>query len=92
MTESNLLDKYSYIYNKDETGVPLDHKQPKHIAPKGMRKVHGLSSGNKILITVVACGNAARQMLPPMVIWKGERFNHEWTVGEVPNTLYGMGG
>jgi len=25
-----------------------------------------------------------------MVIMKGERFNHEWTVGKVPNALYGM--
>ena len=70
--------------------MPLDHKQPKRIAPKGMRKVHGVSSGNKTQITVVACGNAAGHVLPPMVILKGERFNHEWTVGEVPNTLYGM--
>ena len=29
-------------------------------------------------------------MLPPMVIFKGERFNHDWVKGEVPNTLYGM--
>ena len=25
-----------------------------------------------------------------MVIFKGERFNHEWSVGEVSDTLYGM--
>ena len=25
-----------------------------------------------------------------MVIFKGEQFNHEWSKGEVPNTLYGM--
>ena len=90
LTDNNLLDKPAYIYNMDESGMPLDHNQPKRIAPKGMRKVHGLSSGNKTQITIVACGNAAGQMLPPMVILKGERFNHEWTEGEVPNTLYGM--
>ena len=69
----------------DESGIPLDYKQP-----KGMRKVHGLSSGNKMQITIVACGSAAGYMILPMVIMKGERFNHEWTVGEMPNTLYGM--
>ena len=90
LLDNNLLDKPSYIYNMDETGMPLDHKQPKRIAPKGMRKVHGVSSGNKSQITVVACGNAAGQMIPPMVIFKGEKFNHEWSVGEAPDTLYGM--
>ena len=54
-------------------------------------KVHGIASGDKFLITIVGCGNAAGQtILPPMVIFKGERFNHEWSVGEVPGTLYGM--
>ena len=64
--------------------MPLDHKQPKRIALKGMKKVHGLSTGNKSQITIVACGSATGQALPPMVIFKGERFNHEWSVGEVP--------
>ncbi|ORU94636.1 MAG: hypothetical protein A6F71_09415 [Cycloclasticus sp. symbiont of Poecilosclerida sp. M] len=57
--------------------MPLDHKQPKRIAPKGMRKVHGLSSGNKSQITIVACANAAGNVLPPMVIFKGEWFNQQ---------------
>ena len=70
--------------------MPLNYKQPRRIAPKGMRKVYGLSSGNKTQITVVACGNAAGHVLPPMIILKGGKFNHEWSVGEVPNTLYGM--
>ena len=26
------MNKTFYIYNMDETGMPLDHKQPKHIA------------------------------------------------------------
>ena len=51
------------IYNMDETGVPLDAKQLKRIAPKGMKKVHGRSSGNKTQITVFACGNAAGTLL-----------------------------
>ena len=38
----------------------------------------------------MACANAAGHVLSPMVIFKGERFNHEWSVGEVPDTLYGM--
>jgi len=29
-------------------------------------------------------------MLSPMVVFKGEHLNYEWTRGEVPGTEYGM--
>ena len=74
----------------DETGMPLDHKPPKVIAHKKMRKVHSHIFGNKSQITVVACGNAAGNMIPPMIISAGQRFNTDWTEGEVPGTMYAM--
>ena len=90
LKKHDLLDKPSCIFNMDETGMPLSHKQPKRVAVKGMRKVHGPSTGDKTQITVVACSNAAGYTIPPMVIFKGQKFNHEWSAGEVPGTLYGM--
>ena len=90
LKENDLLNKSSRIYNMDETGMPLDAKPLKRVAAKGARKVQGPASGDKSQITVVACANGAGHALPPMVIFKGERFNHEWSVGEVPDTLYGM--
>ena len=76
LTDNNLLDKPAYIYNMDETGMPLDHKQP---CLRVIRlKLPLLHVG---MLQVKCC---------LMVILKGERFNHEWTEGEVPNTLYGM--
>ena len=70
--------------------MPLDSKQLKRIASKGMKKVYGPSSGNKMQITVLACANAVRTMLPLMVIFKGERFNYDRVKGEVPDNKYGM--
>ena len=78
------------IHNMDETGMPLDAKQLKRVAPKGMKKVHGRSSGNKTQITVVVFASASSAVIPPMVIFKGERLNHDLTKGEVPGTLYGL--
>ena len=89
LRDKGLLDKPNFIYNMDESGMPLDHKQLKRIAPK---KVHGIASGNKSQVTIVACANAAGIVLPPMVILKGERLNYEYTKGEVPGRLYLMGG
>ena len=39
---------------------------------------------------MIGCGNAVGQSIPPMVIFEGKYLNHEWTVGEIPGTLYGM--
>ena len=90
LKENQLLDKSAQIYNMDESGMPLCHKQPKCIAERGARKVHGRASGDKSQITIVACANAAGYTLPPMVIFKGERLNADYTKNQVPNTLYGM--
>jgi hypothetical protein len=70
--------------------MPLEHKLPRTVSPKGVKKVRQVTSGNKTQITVLACGNAIGQAIPPMVIFSGKRFNHELSVGEVPGTLYGM--
>ena len=70
--------------------ILLDHKQLKHIAPKGIKKVHEPSSGNKSQITILAYSNAVGTVLSPMVIFKGEYLNYEWTKGEILNTIYGM--
>ena len=39
---------------------------------------------------MIGCANAAGQSVPPMVIFEGKYLNHEWTIGEVPGTFYGM--
>jgi len=74
----------------DESGMPLDHKPPKVVAQRGVKKVHCHTSGNKAQITVLACSNAAGSVIPPMVTFEGQRFNPEWSKGEVPDTLYGI--
>lgn len=62
----------------------MEHKQPKMVAPKGMKKVGQCTSGNKTQMTVLGC------------CWPGyttngvEKFNHALSEGEVPDTFYGM--
>ena len=65
--------KENQLLDRAESGMPLPHKQPKRIAERGARKVHGRASGDKSQITIVACANAAGYTLPPMVTFKGER-------------------
>jgi len=86
----NLTDKPAQIYNCDESGMPLDHKLPKTITLKGVKKVRQITTGNKTQITILGCVSATGQTIPPMVVFSGKRFNHELSIGEVPGTLYGM--
>ena len=90
LEEHDLADKPHRIYNVDESGMPLEHKQPKRVAERGTKKVYGRSSGNKAQITIVACASATGVALPPMVIFQGARLNYELTIGEVPGTLSGL--
>ena len=90
LVEHNLLNSPSQIYNMDESGIPLDPKAPNVVALKGAKKVRYRSSGRKGQVTVVACGNAAGQVIPPMVIFDAKNLNHAWTEKEIPGTKYGL--
>ena len=39
LIENDLLNKPAQIYNCDESGLPLDHKMPRVIAKRGVKKV-----------------------------------------------------
>ena len=67
------LDKYpSRIWNMDETGINLSHKPSKVIAVKGSKTVQGKASISRETITVIACGNAAGNSIPPQFIIQGK--------------------
>ena len=82
LTNHGLKDKPSQIYNCDESGMPLQHKMPKVITTKGIKKVCQCSSGNKTQITILGCANATGQTIPPMVIFSGKNFYHALSVGK----------
>jgi len=58
LEDSGLMEISNCIYNMDETGMPLNHKYLKRVAPRGIKKVHGSSSGSKMQITILVCVNA----------------------------------
>ena len=84
LQENGILNCPSRVYNMDESGMPLDHKPPKVVVPKGT-KVHCRTSGNKAQMW-----KCSRLYDSPMVNFEGKHLNPEWTKGEVPDTLYGM--
>ena len=77
LTDHGLLNRRACMYNMDKSGMPLDVKQLKWVAKKGMKKVHGQSSGDKSLI---ACGNEGTVLLP-VLIFKGQGAIESWMDG-----------
>ena len=53
--------------------MPLEHKPEKAVAQKGARNVTAHTYGNNTNITVIACGSAAGQGLPSMVLLEGKK-------------------
>ena len=56
----------------DETGMTLAHKPSKVLAKKGAKSIHGKTSTSREMITVIACGNAAGEYLPPHFVFPGK--------------------
>ena len=92
LKENNLTDCSGQIYNMDETGMPLDPRAPNVVPKAGQKKIRCHQSRKKEQVTIIGCGNAIGQSIPPMVIFEGKYLNHELMISEIPGTLYGMSG
>ena len=84
------------IYIMDETGVPLEPRPPKVFAKCGQKKVRCCTSGQKAQITVIGCGSATGQVLPPfisgcemksMVLVTGSAIKGRWNRGSSASGL-----
>lgn len=70
--ELDLHNKPHLIYNCDETGVSLDPKFGKVVAPKCFTP-YIVSSGNKEQVTVMAAVSATGETVNPLVLFKGKK-------------------
>jgi len=69
---NNLHSKLHNVWNMDETGMVLEHRPTAVLARRGSRYLQSRTSGNRELITVIACVSAAGKALPPHMIVKGK--------------------
>ena len=92
----NIYDDFEFdkfpesIYNMDETGVPLSPQPPKIIARKGQKKVRYRTTGDKAQITVIGCGSATGQAIPPFIIFAAKQISPLWTIDEVNGSRFAV--
>ena len=90
LKRNKLFNQPNLLFNCDESGFSMDHKPGKLIGLKTERCLNMTTSGNKAQLTVLACVSAAGYAIPPMIIFDRQRLQKEFTVGEIPGTLYGL--
>ena len=76
------------MYNYDETNITDNPGSKKVIVPRGMRRVKRKAEHSKQSVSVMFCGNASGQFLPPMVVYKAQNLYTEWTLGGPTNAVY----
>lgn len=91
LLQRNLMNEPQRIYNIDEKGCRLTiHHQQQVLARKGVKRVHLVAPEHAENVTIVACGNALGQAIPPMVLFKGKRKKDEWQDTMPPGTKIEM--
>ncbi|KAJ2949421.1 hypothetical protein O0L34_g15337 [Tuta absoluta] len=79
LEDNGLLNSPERIFNIDEKGCQLNlHKTPQVLAERGTKRVHMVGHEHAENVTVVSCGNALGQAIPPMILFKGKRMKPEW--------------
>lgn len=91
MTRLDVFDKPQLIYNMDEKGCRLNlHKQQTVYAKKGTKRVHMVAPEHGENVSIVSCGNALGQVIPPMILFKGKRLKPEWQDNLPPGSAVEM--
>ena len=72
LISKNLIDKPSRIWNADETGFNMGSNKSKVIGPARVTRVPHVTAGKQRL-TVMYCGSASGQMMPPFFVYPGPR-------------------
>ena len=77
------------MWNCDETAFATDTASKKILARRGAKQVHvvGDNSGSEY-ITVLGCGSASGEHLPPYIVYKGKNLWTTWTKGGSAGALY----
>lgn len=88
LLELDLMDSPEKIFNVDEKGCRLSlHHQQSVLAKKGAKRVHLVAPEHGENVTIVSCGNACGNAIPPTILFKGKRLKPEWKDTLPPGSL-----
>lgn len=77
-----------HIYNYDETNITDDPGARKVIVPRNCKRVERVQNFSRTAISIMVCGTASGDLLPPMVVYKASNLYENWCVGGPTGTVY----
>lgn len=78
----------SNIFNYDETNLSDDPGKKLAICKRGLKYFENVRNFSKSATSVMFCGSATGQLLPPYVVFKAEHLWDSWTRNGPPGTRY----
>lgn len=76
------------IFNYDETNLSDDPGVKRCIFKRGIKYPERVMDSSKASISLMFCGSAAGELLPPYVVYKSLHLYPEWMKGGPPRTRY----
>ena len=76
------------IYNYDETNLTDAPGSKRIIAKRGSKYPERVINATKAATSLMFCGNAAGETVPPYVVYKAESMWSTWTEGGVTGCRY----
>ena len=76
------------IFNYDETNITDDPGVKKVIVRRGLRRVERKMEHSKQSISIMFCGSATAEYLPPMVVYKAQNVYTGWCEGGPAGAIY----
>lgn len=67
------------IYNYDETNLTDNPGQKKVLTKRGSKYPERICNSSKVSVSIMMCGNAMGDMLPPYVVYKAKSLWQPWT-------------
>lgn len=74
----NLTDKPDHIFNCDETSFCNDPKKTKVVGSVGNRTIRMTAGTGRENTSILICGSASGDLLPPLCIFKGQNILESW--------------
>jgi hypothetical protein len=78
----------SSIYNYDETNLADDPGAKKVLVRRGVKYPKLIRNYLKASTSIMMCGSASDELLPPYVVYKASHVWNTWTTGGPPGTRY----
>ena len=80
----------SSVFNYDETNLTNDPGKADVLVSRGHGRLERLQDHSKMAVSIMFCGSASGQILPPMVVYKALNLYNGWTQHGVPGAVYAV--